>query len=106
MSPPAWHDEALRLKSQGLSSTRIAVLVGRSTVVVHRFLSPEYGRKQREYVNKRTAERKAADPAFRARRAELNRAAAKRSRIRKAARQEAAETGVPVEQVYEKWGVQ
>lgn len=103
--PPGWREQAQKLLAAGTPKSRIADEVGVSLTTVHRYLNPDYGRRQRKASTQRQQERAASDPAFRERLRDLKRKNAKRSRIREEAREEAAETGEPVEQVYERWGV-
>lgn len=103
--PPGWRDKAQELLAAGMPKNRIAEEVGVSITTVHRFLNPEYGARQRAASTKQRQERYASDGAFRERLLAVKRRGGKRQRIRKHAREEAAETGEPVEQVYERWGV-
>lgn len=98
---PAWFAEAKRLHEIGVPVSEIARRVGVNRHRVHVVLHPSYAEWRRGYQARYERERRARDPAYRAKGA----ARAKRYRIRKQAREEAAETGEPVEQVYERWGV-
>lgn len=59
-----------------------------------------------QVAKRRQADRKAKRAAYRVLSADERRAAIKRREIRKAARTEAETTGVPVQDLYRRWGVE
>ncbi|MGX5775481.1 hypothetical protein [Methylorubrum zatmanii] len=96
-----WVVKAKRLRKLGVPMSEIARRLGVDRKRIYIKLNSEYADSVRTYQARYRRERYASDPAFRAR--ELERT--KRERLRRYAREEADETGVPVEQVYERWGV-
>ncbi|WP_422236992.1 hypothetical protein [Methylorubrum rhodinum] len=99
--PRPWHDEAKRLFDLGVPIARIAREIGVPFGRVYFDLKPAQALQANARKTERDRRRRRTDPEFVAR----ERATKKKSRIRAAARQEAAETGAPVEQIYERWGV-
>jgi hypothetical protein len=84
------------LRDGGLSLRKVAAVFGVSHTSIRWYTDAEYREKDRRLLARKE---------WYARNRERCYASARRSRIRREARQEAAETGTPVNDVYARWGV-
>lgn len=96
-----WHTKAREMRAEGATYTTIAAALDMSEVTICRFFNPAYKARQVEHSNTWHQRREATDPAYKERRKGYRQKYAKRQRAYRVA----AETGVPVEQVWAEWGV-
>jgi hypothetical protein len=100
-----WHTKAREMRAEGASYRTIGLACGVSRSTAARLLDRNFAKRQDVARYQRLLRRLNNDPAYRdAYRAEQKRRYKVR-RIRVYARQEAAETGKPVAEIYDAWGV-
>lgn len=96
-----WHATAREMRAEGASHRKIAAVVGVSHNSVARFLDRAYAQRCYRRRSERRRERLATEPGFR----EVLSQARRRSYLRSYAKDEAAETGRPYEEICAQWEI-
>jgi hypothetical protein len=102
LSTPEEREKAAKLRASGLSYGEIAKQLNRSYDLIRYWLSEERRKKVIETVK---ARRKRLYPLDRRKAKYTPKERRKRAYLRHIARDEAAKTGEPYQQIYERWGV-